>query len=67
MYWDVAVKEYCKWHCERVHGEEPKIGYRMALDITLEHDLNLDQVYNLINPKFYTDRGVTLGIACSWV
>ncbi|KAL6887037.1 hypothetical protein GGI43DRAFT_388302 [Trichoderma evansii] len=64
---DVAVKDYCNWHCSQVKSIDQQWQYQRARDITLEEGLDLDQLFNDINAQFFMDKDIKRGPAWRWV
>jgi hypothetical protein len=64
---DVAVEEYTEWQQARVSNESFKDNINKARDVTLEHCLDLMQIYEDQDPDFFVKRGVKLGAARRFV
>jgi hypothetical protein len=64
---DVAVEEYTEWQQARVSNESFKDNINKAPDVTLEHCLDLMQIYEDQDPEFFIRRGVKLGAARRFV
>ncbi|PTD03466.1 hypothetical protein FCULG_00012778 [Fusarium culmorum] len=64
---DRAVDDYTEWLCDQVEDENWKAGFRSAGSITKAECLDLRHVYQDRDIRYYTDQGVKVGIARSFV
>ncbi|KAK4446490.1 hypothetical protein QBC34DRAFT_411309 [Podospora aff. communis PSN243] len=64
---DEALVRYCQWHCDQVKSPSWKQGFVHAYRVTKEACLDLKHVYETQDVDFYTEKGVKLGIAKSFV
>ncbi|KAF4502810.1 hypothetical protein FAGAP_966 [Fusarium agapanthi] len=64
---DRAGIAYCEWLCGRVESDYWEAGFRQAHRITMEACFDLRYVYQVQDVAFFTDKGVALGIALSYI
>ena len=64
---DVAVRRYGEWQCAQVGDKSLKMEYRQACGLTLADGLDLEQIFEDQDPRFYIDRSVKIGIARRFV
>lgn len=64
---EAAIEEYTKWQLLRVSTEIFSDNIKKARDITLENCLDLQQIYEGIDPEFFVKQGVKFGIARRFV
>ncbi|KAI6747682.1 hypothetical protein HG531_008224 [Fusarium graminearum] len=64
---DRAGIAYCEWLCGRVESDYWEAGFRQAHRITMEACFDLKYVYQVQDIAFFTDKGVALGIALSYI
>ena len=64
---DVAVRKYSEWQELNVGDEALKADFRKARDVAFANGLDLEQIFNDQDPKFFTNSGVKVGIARSFV
>lgn len=64
---EAAIEEYTKWQLLRVSTEIFSDNIKKARDITLENCLDLQQIYEGIDPDFFVKHGVKYGIARRFV
>jgi hypothetical protein len=60
---DVALKNYSEWHASNVDDYDLKNDYRKACEVALENGLDLQQIFNRPDPRFFTDRKLKIGTA----
>lgn len=64
---DVAVRKYSEWQELNVGDEALKADFQKARDVALANGLDLEQIFNDQDPKFFTNSGVKVGIAWRFV
>ncbi|KAJ5899178.1 hypothetical protein N7495_003922 [Penicillium taxi] len=64
---DIAVKEYSEWHASEVNDEDLKNDFRKACQVALKNGLDLQQIVNRPNPKFFIERDIKIGTAHRFV
>ncbi|KAG5654824.1 hypothetical protein KAF25_000231 [Fusarium avenaceum] len=64
---DRAGIAYCEWLCRRVESDYWEAGFRQAHRITMEACFDFKYVYQVQDIAFFTDKGVALGIALSYI
>lgn len=67
MLRDKALEAYREWQCGHVESPTWKAGFCDAHRITREACFDLKHVFATQDATFYTDKGVKLGIAHSWI
>ncbi|SPJ84211.1 uncharacterized protein FTOL_10728 [Fusarium torulosum] len=64
---DVNVRKYCSWHCSKNDNNAWKMEYKKTCDLTLDEELDLEQIRLDQDAEFFMDKGVKKGIAKRWV
>ncbi|EEA21493.1 conserved hypothetical protein [Talaromyces marneffei ATCC 18224] len=64
---DIALRNYSEWYVSNVDDYELKNDYRKACQVALENGLDLQQIFNCPDQKFFTDRKVKIGTANRFV
>jgi hypothetical protein len=64
---DAAVDEYKAWQQSQVKYEIQKVEFQKACDAALEEGLDLEQIHEDQDYKFFIDKGVKRGIARRFV
>ncbi|KAH7000711.1 hypothetical protein EDB80DRAFT_765851 [Ilyonectria destructans] len=62
-----ALEKYYKWQRDQVDSPRWQQSIQYAYDITRDACLDLKHVYTEVNVDFYTDKGVQLGVALSFI
>ncbi|KAI1012467.1 hypothetical protein LB504_013142 [Fusarium proliferatum] len=62
-----ALEKYHEWQQDQVDSPRWQQNIRCAYEITREACLDLRHVHSEVGAEFYTDRGVQLGVALSFI
>lgn len=62
-----ALDKYHKWQQDEVDSPHWQESIQHAYNITRGAYLNLKHVYTEVSEEFYTDKGVQLGVALSFI
>ncbi|KAH7183783.1 hypothetical protein BKA60DRAFT_472444, partial [Fusarium oxysporum] len=62
-----ALEKYHEWQQDQVDSPRWRQNIRCAYEITREASLDLRHVHAEVGAEFYTDRGVQLGVALSFI
>ena len=62
-----VVKEYSNWQLSQVNTELFRDNIKNARDIALNNCLDIRQIRDELNPEFFIERGVKIGVARRFV
>jgi hypothetical protein len=64
---DEAVRDYSAWHEANVKDDNLKAQFRQICNVALANGLDLKLIYEDLDPSFFIDKGIMVGIARQFV